>query len=436
MKKSILLLLLSFIFLPRLFAQSVAINTDGSVATASSILDIKSTTKGLLIPRMTTVQRAAIAAPAKGLIVFDITTNGLWFHDGTTWNPLSAGSSTNYWSLNGSDIYNNTSGNAGIGTTTPGDKLTVQTVTNTFGISHTDGTITVGTWVGLGDGWLGTKSNHPLAFFTNNSAPQMLIATNGNVGIGLGFSIPLAKLHIAGNVKIDDNNTLEFGAGVVGKEVSAGKIGYQTYTPGALDIVGAGTVGANRKIKFWNEGGASFAGNIGILEALPINKLQIGSMGATGFNGNDLAIGNGTNAMGIFQSNSSTAFVSSTDIVLMPRNNGHGRVGINTTNPRAPLDVSDFITVPIAPGATGFYGYLNFAGSTGTSETTTTVGLVSIYAAGRVYASEFDAFSDARIKNSVGISNSSRDLETINALQITNYNMRDKIKYGNKLIKK
>jgi hypothetical protein len=50
MKKSILLLLLSFIFLPRLFAQSVAINTDGSVATASSILDIKSTTKGLLIP--------------------------------------------------------------------------------------------------------------------------------------------------------------------------------------------------------------------------------------------------------------------------------------------------------------------------------------------------------------------------------------------------
>jgi hypothetical protein len=61
--------------------------------------------------------------------------------------------------------------------------------------------------------------------------------------------IPLAKLHIAGNVKIDDNNTLEFGAGVVGKEVSAGKIGYQTYTPGALDIVGAGTVWCQPKNK-------------------------------------------------------------------------------------------------------------------------------------------------------------------------------------------
>ena len=58
-----------------LFAQSVAINTDGSPANTSSILDIKSINKGLLIPRMTSVQRIAIAAPANGLMVFDITTN-------------------------------------------------------------------------------------------------------------------------------------------------------------------------------------------------------------------------------------------------------------------------------------------------------------------------------------------------------------------------
>ena len=40
-------------------AQSVAINTDASLPNASAILDIKSITKGLLIPRMTTVQRTA-----------------------------------------------------------------------------------------------------------------------------------------------------------------------------------------------------------------------------------------------------------------------------------------------------------------------------------------------------------------------------------------
>src|SRR5256885_7416977 len=41
---------------------------------------------------------------------------------------------------------------------------------------------------------------------------------------------------------------------ISGKEGNAGKIGYQTFTPDALDIVGAGTAGTNRKIKLWAEG--------------------------------------------------------------------------------------------------------------------------------------------------------------------------------------
>lgn len=43
-------------------AQNVALNIDGSAPDNSSMLDIKSTTKGLLIPRMTQVQRTAIAS--------------------------------------------------------------------------------------------------------------------------------------------------------------------------------------------------------------------------------------------------------------------------------------------------------------------------------------------------------------------------------------
>jgi hypothetical protein len=46
------------------------------------------------------------------------------------------------------------------------------------------------------------------------------------------------------------------------RKANAGKISYQTFTPGALDIVGAGTNGTNRKIKFWNKGGAPIAGEI------------------------------------------------------------------------------------------------------------------------------------------------------------------------------
>ena len=59
---------------------------------ASSMLDIQSTAKGVLIPRMTTAQREAISVPATGLLVFDNTTQSFWFYTGA-WQELVNGSS-------------------------------------------------------------------------------------------------------------------------------------------------------------------------------------------------------------------------------------------------------------------------------------------------------------------------------------------------------
>ena len=84
-------------------------------------------------------------------------------------------------------------GNVGIGMTSPYDKLTIQTGTSTYGMTHTDGTIQLATYVGTG-GWLGTKSNHPLFFYTNNSSARMTVDTAGNVGIGT--ITPSANLHV------------------------------------------------------------------------------------------------------------------------------------------------------------------------------------------------------------------------------------------------
>ncbi len=66
----------------------------------SAALDINSTTQGLLMPRMTTAQRLAIASPAKGLMVFDNTTNSCWNYDGSSWVNIS-NTSNNAWTLTG-----------------------------------------------------------------------------------------------------------------------------------------------------------------------------------------------------------------------------------------------------------------------------------------------------------------------------------------------
>ena len=67
MKKLLHIMLLIFMLMVsnELFAQSVAINSDGSAADASAMLDVKSTTSGFLAPRMSSVQRAAISSPAR-----------------------------------------------------------------------------------------------------------------------------------------------------------------------------------------------------------------------------------------------------------------------------------------------------------------------------------------------------------------------------------
>jgi len=61
-----------------------------STPDASAILDLQSTTKGFLPPRMTTTQRAAITLPANGLVVYDTNVQALFVYDGTgsTWKQL------------------------------------------------------------------------------------------------------------------------------------------------------------------------------------------------------------------------------------------------------------------------------------------------------------------------------------------------------------
>ena len=84
------------------FAQNVAINATGAAPVASAMLDITSTTSGLLIPRMSSVQRVAIASPATGLKVYDTTTNTFWWFNGVIW--VEQLGTNNGWALVGNTL--------------------------------------------------------------------------------------------------------------------------------------------------------------------------------------------------------------------------------------------------------------------------------------------------------------------------------------------
>jgi len=64
--------------------EGISINPTGNDPDPSAILDISSTEKGLLIPRMSSTERAAISSPAQGLIVFDTTTESFWYYMAST----------------------------------------------------------------------------------------------------------------------------------------------------------------------------------------------------------------------------------------------------------------------------------------------------------------------------------------------------------------
>ncbi len=201
-----LFIILFLAFLINVQAQ-VAINTDGTSPDNSAMLDVKSTTKGMLAPRMTLVQRNAIANPAKGLTVFQTDgLPGLYYNSGTPAAPVWAlvGSNAGQWQTNGSSIYYNL-GNVGIGVSNPIVNLDIRGSTTDIGgvlsLGNSDLSHRLQFFGGrLNDPnpYINWKQGDPLRFATDEGgwSEKMRITSDGRVGIGTNS--PLEKLHVDG----------------------------------------------------------------------------------------------------------------------------------------------------------------------------------------------------------------------------------------------
>ena len=209
MKKIILLLVI--VATIKTQAQNVAVNNDASVPDNSAMLDIKSGTKGLLIPRMNSAAVNTILNPAKGLLVLDTVKNQLMINMGTAaipnWQTIVASSG---WSLTGNNGIDSATNFIGTLNTKPFIIRVnnvrsgyVDTLTNNtaFGFRTLDSS-TTGTWntaIGFkslsgnkngenntGLGWGALQFNSSGSFNTASGAVSLYSNTTGSQNTALG----------------------------------------------------------------------------------------------------------------------------------------------------------------------------------------------------------------------------------------------------------
>lgn len=332
------LAILLFLLIPFIgMAQNIGIGTNSP--DASALLDISSTQKGLLVPRMSTSERTTIPAPAVGLVVFDNTTFSFWVYRGDInggWQELMT-TIDKHWDRLGANIYNNNNGNVGIGTNAPPQKLSINAINPVVQLIN-DGTPR---------GFLSLNGNDiKLATNPDNNTGSLVLATQGadritvtKTGlVGIGTSTPNAMLTIStlnpgmqlqsdvtniGYLRATSSGLLRIGTNATN---TTGNLVLQTKEVDRVTVDENGLVGI---------GTASPGTLLTVNGTDPVVQLRNGNVdkGNMQLAGNDLRIGtNATNTTGNLKLQTKNL-----DRVTIDEN---GLVGIGTTAPTSILSIS------------------------------------------------------------------------------------------------
>jgi len=335
MKKVVFIFMISMVALLRSSAQ-VAINTDGTQPDASSMLEVKSTSKGVLVSRMGTLQRTGILTPADGLLVYDTDTKTFWFYkSGTGWTEITG--SGGIFTIPFSGLANNV--------------LPLFSITN-----NGDGTSVDG---------------------VNNSTSSSVAAVQGTISSTTpgGFSAAVRGVN---------NGTGGLGIGVHGSQAGSGWGVYGT-TPDGLGVYGSATgSGVGVYASSTNGTGLSATSSTGTAANISItnnanssNVIEVATSGS-GAGVNVMTSGGGAGV----ESSTGVGFAvhgttsSQLSAGLIGDNNGAGEAVVGRTtsgiagavvgrNDGAGYGVRGFIATDASGTGIGVYGQVGVSGSTG-----------------------------------------------------------------------
>jgi hypothetical protein len=209
---------------------------------------------------------ANISIPNKGIVNLQYDANeGKWIVKSSSKDAVGSGIS--FWDTDGTHIYNTNTGNVGIGTATPLDRLTVETDNNSYGITHRSiqGNI-LSTRIGGTTAGIGTFSPTDMRIFSGSLSRIIISQLTGGVFIGSDQPSVGTKLTVQ---TLNNSNGIEH-IGQDGNILST-RIGGTS--------AGIGTFSNTNMRIFANGSSAIFIGsgtnNVGIGIDFPANKLEV-----------------------------------------------------------------------------------------------------------------------------------------------------------------
>lgn len=247
---------------------------------ANATFDINSTTQGILFPRMTTVQRNAIAAPTDGLFVYNTTTKlfSYWDSNAGTWQNIDSqaggdvsGSGTTNFVMKWTDGPNSVAGdsqiiddgtNVGIGINPANSKLQVAGAIRTGVASTTNGSL----------------------IFQNSTNANTTTINAGVFGANITWTLPTAQGGASSVLTNDGTGILSWGSAVTADwQLNGNTVGSEKWI-GTIDNFDFPIRTNNTEVsRFYSGGRKTFTGSANLqVDMLASGDVRIGNAANTG----------------------------------------------------------------------------------------------------------------------------------------------------------